>query len=141
MHANDSTTIALEVTVTGTRSLTGTFGKTEIAVPRARLNISDGKDDGAEEPGVTEMSAPHAGCRRADRGARIWPVPIRAAHVAVEEVGKDMVGRVAPGEGRLGRLEFPLAGRRADRAPDSRRHCGSCGLDRQATSISLLVVG
>jgi hypothetical protein len=51
-----------------TRTLTGTFGKTEIAVPRARLNTSDGKDQGMEEPSAAELSAPHAGRRCADRG-------------------------------------------------------------------------
>jgi putative transposase len=45
-HAEDSGVAAV---VTGhrhgrrVRTLTGTFGKTEIAVPRARLNTSDGK--------------------------------------------------------------------------------------------------
>src|SRR6516225_273887 len=84
-----------------------------------------------EEPGAAEISAPHARGRRADRGRvsgrhqyapcaprtsqRIW----RRGRQGHREPG------VAQGEGRLGRVEFPLAGRRADGAADSRRHRGA----------------
>jgi len=47
---------------------------------------------------------------------------------------------VAQGEERLGCLECPPAGRRADRAIDPRRHRGAGTARRKATSISLLVV-
>ena len=50
------------------RTLTGTFGKTEIAVPRARLNAARRQDDGMEEPVTSGISASHAGRRRVDRG-------------------------------------------------------------------------
>src|SRR5229473_3236851 len=50
-----------------TRSLTGTFGPIEIAVPRARLNTPRGQDGGMEEPGAASLSAAHACRRRADR--------------------------------------------------------------------------
>ena len=49
------------------RSLTGTFGRTEIAVPRARLVGGGRQDHGMEEQGVADLSAPHAGGRRLDR--------------------------------------------------------------------------
>jgi putative transposase len=55
-------------------------------------------------------------------------------------VGKDTVSRTWQGEERLGRLEYPLAGRRADRSP-YRRHGGTVvrvRLDRKATTVSLL---
>src|SRR5882757_3018521 len=91
-----------------------------------------------EEPGAAEISAPHAGCRRADRrgvfgrhqyaprtprtSQRIW----RRGWQGHCEPG------LAQGEGRLGRLELPLAGRRANRAADSRRHCGASAARSQS---------
>jgi hypothetical protein len=38
-----------------------TFGRTEIEVPRARLDGVDGKDDGVEKQDTAGLSAPHAG--------------------------------------------------------------------------------
>ena len=47
-----------------TRSLTGTFGPIEIAVPRGPADHAGGRDGGMEEPGAAGLSAPHACCRR-----------------------------------------------------------------------------
>jgi hypothetical protein len=110
-----------------TRTLTGTLGKTEIAVPRARLNTSDGKDQGMEEPSAAELSAPHAGRRCADRGY----LSGRHQH--------------AP---RAPRLVRPVRrrsrqGHRADEPVVRLILDGTVvrvRLDRKATSISLLVV-
>ena len=58
-RAKDSGCVETSVGVIGhrhgsrTRTLTGTFGRTEIAVPRARLVRPD-------EPGVARLSAAHA---------------------------------------------------------------------------------
>ena len=45
-----------------TRSLTGTFGTTDIKVPRAPLDWPGRQDRGMEEQGVADLSAPHAHC-------------------------------------------------------------------------------
>ena len=50
-----------------TRSLTGTFGPIEIAVPRARLNTADGKTTEWKSKCAAGLSAAHARRRRADR--------------------------------------------------------------------------
>src|SRR5215207_6543677 len=47
------------------RTLMGTFGPTEITVPRARLDAADGTT--MEEHGAAGLPAAHACCRRADR--------------------------------------------------------------------------
>src|SRR6476660_7509167 len=49
------------------RTLTGTFGKTRIAVPRARLTGEDGKDARMAERFAARLPAPHPGRRRLDR--------------------------------------------------------------------------
>ena len=127
-----------------TRSLTGTFGKTEIAVPRARLNTSDGKTKewksqslrayqrrtlAADAPDRGRVSCRHqytAGTPGA-RGAVWW----RGGQGHGENAGRK-------GADRLGRLECPLAGRGADRAAYSRRHGGARAARPQGdTSISL----
>ena len=61
----------------GTRSLTGTFGQTEIAVPRARLNTSEGK---TTEWKSQALRAYQRRTLAADAliAARIWPAPIPA---------------------------------------------------------------
>ena len=63
------------------RSLMGSFGRVEIEVPRARLNTPE-QDDGVEEQGAAGLSAAHASCRRADRGAYLAGTNTRrcAAH-------------------------------------------------------------
>src|SRR3984893_18459206 len=80
---------------------------------------------GMEEPGVAEISAPHAGCRRADRGrvsGRYQYAP-RAPRTSQRIWWRGRQGHsepgVAQGDGRLERVEFQLAGRRADRSADS----------------------
>ena len=55
-------TLPATATGAGTRSLTGTFDPIEIAVPRARLNTTDGKttDGRAGRCGLTRRSpCPH----------------------------------------------------------------------------------
>ena len=49
------------------RTLTGTFGKTEIAVPRARLNGSGGKTTEWKSQVLRNYQRRNPGCRRADR--------------------------------------------------------------------------
>ena len=110
------------------RTLTGTFGKTEIAVPRARLNTAEGKTTEwksqslrAYQRRTLAADALIAGTYLAGTNTR----RVRRALFALfgGAVGKDTVSRVWRKE-RLGRVECPLAGRRADRAADSRRHRG-----------------
>ena len=98
------------------------------------------------EPGIAGLSAAHAAGRRADcellsrRHQHASCAP--CARRPVRGRGRQGHGEpdVAQGEERLGRVERPLAGRRADRAAHSRRHVVRVRLDRKATSISLLVV-
>jgi putative transposase len=100
-----------------------------------------------EEPGAAGLSASHAGCRRADREL----LPCRHQHTPgapracrpVRRRGGQGHGEpdLAQGEERLGSVERPLAGRRADRVRlilDGT--VVRVRLDRKATSISLLVV-
>jgi transposase-like protein len=65
-----SNTEACSVTGHGhqSRSLLGTFGRVEIAMPRARLNTSEGKTTEWKSRNTESLSAPHADCRCADRG-------------------------------------------------------------------------
>ena len=48
------------------RSLMGTFGRVEIAVPRARLDTAEGKDSRVEEQGAASLSAANQAGRCAD---------------------------------------------------------------------------
>ena len=105
------------------RTLTGTFGKTEIAVPRARLNSSDGK--------TTEWKS--QALRNYQRRTRAADALIAGAYLAgtntrrVRRALRSPIWRsgwqghgepsMAQGEERLGRLELPA------RWPTSR----SCG--------------
>ena len=50
------------------RSLTGTFGPIEIAVPRARLTTGRWQDDRMEEPDAAGLSAAHTRRRRQKGG-------------------------------------------------------------------------
>ena len=114
-----------------TRMLTGTFGRTEIAVPRARLMQLSG--------GTTEWKS--QALRAYQRRTRAAEALIASAYLAgvdtrrVRRVADGAVWRrcgqgygepdLAQGEGRLGCLECPFARRRADRAAHSRRHPGA----------------
>ena len=111
-----------------TRTLTGTFGRTEIAVPRARLMQPDGGTTEWKSKAAARLSAAHACGRGVDRerlSCRHQHAPRPAcACRAVRRRGRQGHGEpdLAQGEGRLGRLERPFARRRADRAADPRRH-------------------
>ena len=126
------------------RTLTGTFGKTRIAVPRARLIGEDGEARMAERF-AARLPAPHPGRRRLDRRglSRRDQYPPRATRVerGVCRAGRQGRGqpRLAQDEERLGRLECALARRRADRAADPRRDGRARSARQKATSISLLV--
>ena len=82
------------------RTLTGTFGKTRIAVPRARLTGEDGKTREWRSGSAARLPAPHAGRRRFDRRglSRRDQHPPRATRalnaVFAAPVGKDVVSRV-----------------------------------------------
>ena len=99
-----------------TRSLTGTFGPIEIAVPRARLNTTDGKTTKWKSKALRVSPAAHAGRRRADREHLFgWH-----QHAPGAPCARGLVRRrggqghrepgVAQGEDRLGCLER-VAGR------------------------------
>ena len=99
------------------RSLTGTFGQIEIAVPRARLEAGGRHDYGVAQFGAARLSTPHTGRRRADcldlsrRHQHTSGSP--GARGAVRRGGRQGHGEpgVAEGEDRLGCLEQPIAGR------------------------------
>ena len=107
------------------RTLTCTFGKTRIAVPRARLTGEDGKTREWQERFAAR--AYQRRTRAADAliaGAYLAGTNTRCVRRALNAVfagpvGKDVVSRVwAQDEGRLGRLECALGS-----SPNSR----SCG--------------
>ena len=127
------------------RMLTGTFGKTEIAVPRARVVGEDGKTREwkskslrAYQRRTKAADALIAGAYLAGTNTRRVRRALKAAFAG--EVGKD-AGEpdLAEGERRLERLERPLADRRADHSAHSRRHGRARAARQKATSISLLV--
>src|SRR3981081_1988578 len=113
------------------RSLTGTFAPARDRGAARPTEYPRGQDDGVEEPGVAGLSAPHAGRRRADREHLSgWHQHAPGAPCARRPVwrgGGQGHGEpdLAQGEERLGRVERPLVGRRADRAAHSRRHRGA----------------
>ena len=99
------------------------------------------------QPGASNLSAPHAHCRRADRRrlSRGHQYAAGAARSGSAVPGRREQGHREPGlaqdQKRLGRLERALAGGGADRAAHPRRHLlVRARLDRKATSVSLLVV-
>ena len=110
------------------RGLTGTFGRTEISVPRARLRGADGR---TSEWRSASLRLYQRRTRAADAliaGAYLSGTNTRRVRRALAAVfaGAGRKGRgqpgVAEGEGRLGRLERAAARRGADRAADPRRH-------------------
>ena len=114
-----------------TRSLTGTFGPIEIAVPRARLNTPEGKTTEWKSQALRAyqrrtLAADALIAEHLSRRHQHAPGAPRARG-AVRRRGRQGHGEpgLAQGEERLGRLERPLAGRRADRAADPRRHGGA----------------
>ena len=113
------------------RTLTGTFGKTEIAVPRARLNGSGGKTTEWKSHVLRNYQRRTRAADALIAGAYLSGTNTRRVRRALRSVfgGRGWQGHrepgVAQGEGRLGRVEFALAGRRADRATDSRWYRGA----------------
>src|SRR6188472_3720596 len=129
-----------------TRSLTGTFGPIEIAVPRARLNTADGK---TTEWKSKALRAYQRRTLAADAliastylaGTNTRRVRRALAAVFAEGVGKDVVSRVW----RKVKTDWdawnarPLGGQTILRLNLDRTVVRG-RLDRKATSISLLVV-
>src|ERR1700751_4133143 len=107
------------------RSLLGTFGGVEIAVPRARLATAEGK---TTEWKSTALRAYQRRTKQADSliaGAYLAGTNTRRVRRALSAVfggavSKDTVSRVWRKVRRLGRLERPLARRGTDRPPDPR---------------------
>src|ERR1700756_2198629 len=113
------------------RSLIGTFGRVEIAVPRARLDSAEGKTTELEEFGAASLPAANQAGRFADR-RRLSCRDQYASGAAgtlggLWRRGQQRYGepRVAEGERRLGCLECPLVGRGADHPPDPGWHRGA----------------
>src|SRR6516162_8116837 len=134
------------------RSLIGTFGRVEIAVPRARLDTAEGK---TTEWKSTALRAYQRRTKRADSliaGAYLAGTNSRTVNSAYRALDnyaavrlrrwssrasgarrrvwrRDQQGHgqpgVAEGESRLGRLECPLARRGTDHPPDPGRHRGA----------------
>src|SRR6185437_7844899 len=113
-----------------TRSLTGSFGKTEITVPRARLQTSEG---GTTEWHSKALRTYQRRTLTADAliaGAYLAGTNTRRVRSALAALPRRREqGHCEPGlaqdQKRLGLLEWPFAGQRADRAADPRRHRGS----------------
>ena len=99
------------------RTLMGTFGKTEISVPRARLSTSDGKTTEWKSQALRAYQRRTLAADALIAGTYLSGTNTRRVRRALGAlfggaVGKDTVSRgVAQGEERLGRMECPLAGR------------------------------
>src|SRR5215212_7114174 len=113
-----------------TRTLMGTFGPTEISVPRARLVTPEGK---TTEWKSTVLRAYQRRTRAADAliaSTYLSGTNTRRVRRALAALfrGRGVQGHrepgLAQGEERLGRLERPLSGTGAHRAPDPRRDRG-----------------
>jgi putative transposase len=125
------------------RSLTGTFGPTEITVPRARIFHEGGKDQGMEEQGAAGLSAPHPRRRCAD----CFDLSFRNQHAPGPPGAGSPVRRhhrkgygqpgLAQGERRLGHLERTFTCRRADHPVDPRWNDGARPA-RQEIDIDIL---
>jgi hypothetical protein len=97
------------------RTLTGTFGKTEIAVPRARLKGEDGKTHERKSKSLRAYRRRARDRRRLDR-RRLFCRNQHASRAPRSQGGVRRGSRqgcrepdLAEGEGRLGRMERPLA--------------------------------
>ena len=112
------------------RSLMGTFGRVEIAVPRARLDSAAGK---TTEWKSSALRAYQRRTKQADSliaGAYLAGTNTRRVRRALSAifsgaVSKDTVNRVWRNERRLGCLKCPLVGRGADHSPDPGWHRGA----------------
>ena len=110
------------------RSLLGTFGRVEIAVPRAKLDTAEGK---TTEWKSTALRAYQRRTKQADSliaSAYLAGTNTRRVRRALSAVfggagGEGMEGGVAEGKERLARLECPLARRGTDCPPNPGRHC------------------
>src|SRR5208337_2767905 len=124
------------------RTLTGTFGKMRVAVPRARLTGADGK---TSEWRSASLRAYQRRTKAADAliaGAYLSGTNTRRVRRALNAVfagpvGKDVVSRAwRKVKGDWGCLERASARPGADRAADPRRH-GGAGSARQTRDIDL----
>ena len=124
------------------RTLTGTFGQTEISVPRARLHAEDGTTTEwrSAAPCGPISGAPSRRC--ADclslSGRHQHPAGAPGAGRPVRRSRRQGHGQpgLAQGADRLAGLEPALARRRADRPADPRRH-GGAGPARQEGHLDL----
>src|ERR1700676_5601970 len=128
------------------RTLTGTFGKTEIAVPRARLNTSDGKTTEWKSRALRKYQRRTLAADALIAGAYLAGTNTRRVRRALRsvfggEVGKDTVSRVwrkVKGDwdawNARSLADEPIVRLILDGTVVRVR------LDRKATSISLLVV-
>src|SRR5258707_1243307 len=128
------------------RTLTGTFGKTEIAVPRARLNTSDGKTTEWKSRALRKYQRRTLAADALIAGAYLAGTNTRRVRRALRsvfggEVGKDTVSRVwrkVKGDwdawNSRSLADEPIVRLILDGTVVRVR------LDRKATSISLLVV-
>src|SRR6266849_1666722 len=128
------------------RTLTGTFGKTEIAVPRARLNTSDGKTTEWKSRALRKYQRRTLAADALIAGAYLAGTNTRRVRRALRsvfggEVGKDTVSRVwreVKGDWNAWNsrslADEPIVRLILDGTVVRVR------LDRKATSISLLVV-
>ena len=129
------------------RSLTGTFGAIEIAVPRARLNTTDGKTTEWKSKALRAYQRRTLAADALIAGAYLAGTNTRRVRRSLAVQYWRRGGRsygepgVAQGADRLGRLECPL---RSAEEPistaDSRRHGGACAARPQGDPISLFVV-
>ena len=112
----------LPATATGsrTRSLTGTFGPIEIAVPRARLDTTDGKTTEWKSQALRAYQRRTLAADALIAGAYLAGTNTRRVRRALAALFGGAVGKedgqpgVAQGTDRLGSLQCPLAGRGAD---------------------------
>ena len=108
------------------RTLTGTFGKARIAVPRARLEGEDGKTHEWRSAALPAYQRRNRAADALIAGAYLAgtnPSGAARAWGGVRRAGRQGCGQpdLAQGEGRLGRLERAFARRGAGRPADPRR--------------------